>query len=130
MMRLSRRSLSRWIAAELLAGQSIVKVAERAAAVMLASKQESQVDLLMSDVAWELEKRGETTSAVVTTARPMTDELRKKIKQFIADSTETKRVDIDEKVDPGLLGGVRIETASSSWDKTVRKALNDIREAV
>jgi F0F1-type ATP synthase delta subunit len=126
---ISRRRLARYGADELLAGKSPRQVAKQLAAVMILTKREKQTDLLVADIAWELEARGKMATATVTTASPLTDSLRREIVNFITKSAQVNNATLEERVDKSVLGGVRIETEAHSWDKTARRRLMDIREA-
>jgi F0F1-type ATP synthase delta subunit len=129
MISISRRRLARYGADELLAGKSPRQVAKQLAAVMVLTKREKQIDLLAADIAWELESRGKFATAMVTTASPLSDRLRREIISFIKKAAKVDDAILQEQVDRTVLGGVRIETEAHSWDKTARKRLMDIREA-
>jgi F0F1-type ATP synthase delta subunit len=126
---ISRRSLARYGTDQLLAGAPLDQVAKQLAAALLQSKRDKQVDLLISDIAGELEDRGKLASATVTSATPLTDHLKTELIKFIKSSTQVEHTALNEKVDKSVLGGVQIETARHSWDKTAKRALMDIREA-
>ena len=65
-----------------------------------------------------------TVTAV--TKLPLSDELRKKLSDKISVITD-KTVDLVCKVDPDVLGGVRLDFDGKSVDGTVRHRLEDIR---
>ena len=65
-----------------------------------------------------------TVTAV--TKLPLSDELRKKLSDKISAITD-KTVDLVCKVDPDVLGGVRLDFDGKSVDGTVRHRLEDIR---
>ncbi len=67
--------------------------------------------------------------AEVTTASALTDEQRSKLIDRLKKMTG-KRIVLNEKVDETLLGGVLLEMDGHRWDNTLRKRLNEIRDAV
>jgi F-type H+-transporting ATPase subunit delta len=130
MTRLSRRQLATYGADQILAGESTQKVSARLAAVLSETKRTNDAELLARDIAWELETRGKLASANITSASQLTDELRSELANFIKSTAKVDKVSLQENIDKSVLGGVRIETAVHSWDKTVAKKLRNIRETV
>jgi F-type H+-transporting ATPase subunit delta len=130
MTRLSRRQLATYGADQILAGEPIKKVSARLAAVLSETKRTNDAELLARDIAWELETRGKLASANITSASQLTDELRSELANFIKSTAKVDKVSLQENIDKSVLGGVRIETAVHSWDKTVAKKLRNIRETV
>lgn len=128
MTSISRRQLARYAADQLLAKQPARKVMAELAAVLVASRRTSQAGLLASDIAWELEHRGQIATAQVTSAHALSDSLRKQISVHVKKAAKVNEVIIDETVDESVVGGLRIETAIHSWDKTVKRQLTDIQE--
>jgi F0F1-type ATP synthase delta subunit len=127
--KLSRRQLAEYTANQILAGVSPVKIAKQLAAVLSAAKRTKEVELLARDIAYELEIRGKVANANITSASQVSNEIREQIKKFIKETAEVDEVSLEENIDKSVLGGVRIETAVHSWDKTIAKKLRNIREA-
>lgn len=65
--------------------------------------------------------------AVAVTAIPLPRELREKLLKKLADTTG-KKIDLCERIDPSVLGGIRLEMDGQQLDGTVRHRLNDIRK--
>ncbi len=72
----------------------------------------------------EIAARG-TVVARVATAPPLTSELEAAITQLVG----AKEITIAESVDPGLIGGVRIETPGKLLDATIKRKLLALRQA-
>lgn len=125
---LSRRRLAGYAADQLLDKARPSKVAQELAAILIASRRQNQAELLAEDIGWELERRGQAANAAVVSARGLSEQLRKDIAAHIKKAAGVKEVIINETVDPSVLGGVRIDTAAHSWDKTLRRKLTDIKE--
>jgi F0F1-type ATP synthase delta subunit len=128
-VRLSRRQLAEYAASELMAGVSSETIARQLAAVLTATKRAHESELLTRDIAWELENRGAVANADITSATPLSESLRNDLAKFIKQAANVDTVQLQENVDRSVLGGVKIETAIHSWDKTVATKLNNIREA-
>jgi F0F1-type ATP synthase delta subunit len=129
MTHLSRRQLAEYAANQWMAGTSARNITRQLAAVLVASKRAHESELLVRDIAWELERRGEVASASITSATPLSETLRKDLAKFIKQAAKVDRVSIQETTDKSVIGGVKIETAIHSWDKTVATKLKNIREA-
>ena len=129
MQKLTRRQLAKYAADQLQSGASIQDIAAHLAAVLASSKRSGQGRQLAEDIAFEMESRGLLAEATLTSAHPLGAELVAQLEKFIKDETETKKVIINEVVEPEVIGGVRIETARRSWDQTIKRRLTDIQEA-
>jgi F0F1-type ATP synthase delta subunit len=130
MVSLSRRQLAVYAADQLLAGKRVSSIARDLAAVLVNSRRANQAELLAQDIAWELEHRGEVANATVTSAHELSEQLRKQISNFVKQSAKVNQVIINENLDESVIGGVRIETAAHSWDKTLSRKLTEVREVL
>lgn len=130
MVSLSRRQLAVYAADQLLANKRVSGIAKELAAVLVNSRRSNQAELLAQDIAWELEHRGEVANAMVTSAHELSEELRKQISNFVKQSAKVNQVIINENLDESVIGGVRIETAAHSWDKTLSRKLTEVREVL
>ena len=61
------------------------------------------------------------------TAAPLSDELRRKLEHKLS-NLSGKTIDLTCRVDPGVLGGVRLDWDGKQLDGTVRRRLDDIRD--
>jgi F-type H+-transporting ATPase subunit delta len=129
MINFSRRQLARYAVDELAAKTSASKLSKKLAAALLASHRSKEADLLMADIEHELEQRGYQTNALATSAHPLTLKLRKELTARLKKLTGAKDVVLQEQLDADVIGGVRVEASDRSWDMTIKKRLNDIREA-
>ena len=127
---LSRRQLAGYAAGQLLDGRSPRSLSKELAAVLVASKRANQAELLADDIAYELENGGRAANATVTSAHGLGEQLRKQISVFVKKSADVEHVIINEQIDESVIGGVHIETAAHSWDKTLRRKLTEVREVV
>lgn len=126
----SRRQLADYIIDYLAGAKARSKLSKNVAAALIASRNKKETDLLMEDVAHELENRGLVAHAKVTTATPLTDQLRGQLKAQLKKAVVVKNVILEEEIDKAVIGGIRIETANHTWDKTIARRLNDIKGGV
>lgn len=123
----SRRVIARTIAAKLLEEPKERKhwIAVLAAYLVDANRVD-ELDLVVNDIAHELfEQRGELL-VDVTSARPLTEQVRAELKALLKESTGAKQVDLSEQVDPAVLGGLIARTPDAQLDVTVRTKLRQL----
>jgi F-type H+-transporting ATPase subunit delta len=73
--------------------------------------------------------RGETR-AEVTVAEKLDDKHLATLKEAIAASTKQKSVELDVKIDPAILGGLKVKISSRMIDASLKTKLNSIRNAM
>lgn len=129
MNKISRRSLARYAADQLIGGVSAKIVAKHLVAVLIDGQRQKEAPLLLADINYELQSRGRLAAATVTTANGLSTKLRSEVTALIKKSSKVQQVLLSEQVDKNIIGGIRIETAERTWDKTVIGQLNKLREA-
>ena len=72
-------------------------------------------------------ERKEIRSAVVTTAAPLDEELRKDVLSFIKKQGEGE-IELDERVDENLIGGAIIRLGDKQLDASVLRQINDLKQ--
>lgn len=121
---ITRRSLARYAASQLNAGIPADQVMNQLAAYLVESGRVREADLVVRTIEDEFAAEGIIIARVIT-AEPLSDKLR----EFVAARLNGQTVHIDEKIDPAVLGGIRIETADSLFDGTVKRKLLTLRHA-
>ncbi|WP_321970671.1 F0F1 ATP synthase subunit delta [Paratractidigestivibacter sp.] len=74
-----------------------------------------------------LDNEDKTVSVTVTTAVPMDDELRAKVKAK-AEKDLNAPVYLVERVDPSIIGGIMLEQRGKRYDASIRAQLSNIRK--
>jgi F0F1-type ATP synthase delta subunit len=128
MNKISRRALSRWAADQLEAGRPIKDIAAHIGAVLKQGRMPDQVEFLVNDIIWELEQRRSLAIGKVTTAYSLAAPLEKILSDQIKQVTGARQIVLEKKIDKGVVGGVRVETASHVWDATVARKLSELKE--
>jgi len=124
--RLSRRSLARHSAEQLLAGVSQKTVLEQVAAYLIESHRIKELELIVQDIIAYLAKQG-TVVANITSAFDLSDATNKALKQFIAEKTGATDITLTETIDPSVLGGVKVELPGQELDTTIIRKLTHLR---
>ncbi len=125
-MSMSRRVLARGVARELAAGVDIHVLAPQLAAYVIEEGMTKQLDELINDIVYECALRGDS-QVVVTTARPLTEDLRTLVMNFVRTHESASTISLAEVVDSSLVGGIVIETPSRRFDASVASSLKQLK---
>ena len=96
------------------------------AAYMLENGLSDRTDAVINDVAREIFALNGALLVRVTSARPLTAQLRKELETFLIDKTGAKQLYLEEAVDPLVLGGVIARTPDAELDLTIRSKLKQL----
>jgi len=124
-MAISRRILVRAVVDQ-LESEATPVVMKRLAAYVIEHKLARQLELILSDIEAELARR-EIVIADVTTARPLVDESRAAILDYIRGLTKVRNPELRESVDESLLGGSIIKVAGTELDSSLKTKLNRLK---
>lgn len=127
--KVSRRALARYAVDQLLAGAPAAAVAKHLAAALIDSQRQKEANLLLADINYNLQSRGRLAAATVTSASQLSAHLRREVADLVKKSANVQQVILSEQIDKKIIGGLRIETAERTWDKTVTSQLEKLREA-
>lgn len=102
-------------------------IIQQLAGYLVDTKQTKQLDLLVQDIADELFVQNGHLSADVTTAQPMADaDIRTALTTMLTQNTGAKTVELHNKTDKTIVGGVLVRTSRHELDATVRSQLKQI----
>jgi len=125
--KLSRRVLARAIAQKLVDEPNRRKHwLKLLAAYMVDHKMTDNVELLAKDIIREVFALNGELLVSATTARPLTDSLRKDLMHILRQATGAKQVVLDEHVDPAIIGGFVAQTPDAEFDASVRTTLQKL----
>jgi F0F1-type ATP synthase delta subunit len=123
----SRRDIVRVVTRHLLdEPQQRQRWIERLAAYMLEHKLFHAVDLVVNDLAHELQVQAGLLTAEVVSVRQLDDELRQAIRQLLQGQTGADEVVLHETTDQALLGGFVARTPDAEIDASVRTKLKKL----
>jgi len=123
MLKTSRRTVAKVIADQLLNGASSEKLMQQLAGYLVKHGLTKQSDLYLRDIESLLATRGHSI-VDVTTARELSDSLRKQITKAFAGQ---QSVVLREHIDESVIGGIRIQTSDKLFDATVSEKLRQLR---
>lgn len=124
---ISRRVIARTIATKLLDEPKNHKHwVSVLAAYLIETNRVDELELVVNDIAHEMfEQRGELLVDVVS-ARPLHDQVRQELKQYLKEATHAHHVDLTERTDPSLIGGLIARTPDAQLDASVRTKLKQL----
>ena len=118
--------------ADLVQWQHARKFSPEVLETLAAMQRENDLDLV-SQVAKQykeyLDAEDKTVSVTVTTAVPLDDELREKVRAK-AEADLKAPVYLVERVDPSIIGGIMLEARGKRYDASVRAQLANIRKTL
>lgn len=123
----SRRVIARTIAAKLLEepkerGRWVAMLA----AYLVDTNRVNELELVVNDIAHELFVQKGELLVDVTSARPLTDQVRAELKALLKESTGAAQVDLSEQIDPAVVGGLIARTPDAQLDVTIRATLRQL----
>lgn len=123
---ISRRAVARYVAGELDNGKNPSDVLTQLAAYLVAHRKTKQLDRYVAEIESELAVRG-VVVADVTTARPLSDELRTNVESLVTTQTGGRHVALREHVEPDIIGGIVIRSAGKEYDRSIKRAVRALR---
>jgi F0F1-type ATP synthase delta subunit len=103
------------------------KLETAVAAYLLEQNMEGQLDSLMRDVLKYRAAHG-IVEATAVSAFPLTGDTRSEVLQVLkAEYPSAKSYHLNERINPDVIGGVRLEMADEELDLTVRSKLNTLK---
>src|SRR5688572_1610893 len=127
MAKLSRRLLARTIATKLVEHPSERRHwIQTLAAYLVEQNRTEEVDLIVNDIAHELYRQAGVLLVHVESAHPLSDSVRKELKDLLSNATKAKHIELTEKTNPELLGGLVARTPDAAIDLSVRTKLKQL----
>lgn len=123
----SRRRIAKFIADQLVSGESPKRVARVLAAYLSSNHQVRQSGLIIRDIEAELVNSHQHLSADIISARVLTAETRDILIKMLKAKTGAATVELSERVDGNLLGGVIVRTPEAEMDASLRKKLTRLK---
>lgn len=123
----SRTRVAHYLASRLADSGDRAKAVQAAAAWLVTTGRSRQDRYLARDVAQALSERGYVLVRIAT-ARPLDADARAAIESFLRRETGAQTLELEEIIDPALIGGVRLELPGAELDATVRRRLTALVE--
>ena len=115
--------MTEYVADQIVAGANEKDVATSLAAYLIDTRRTSELELIVRDIDYQLSERGIVLASVIS-AYTLSDATKKMITDMITDTTGAKTIELEEHIDPSVLGGVRIDIPGRQLDGTIARRLN------
>lgn len=124
MPKLSRKRVAREVV-RLIAEQPgrQKEIVQQLAGYLVATKQAASADLLLNDIADELLQTRRHLSADVQTAFGLSDSTREQVITMLKTHTGAQTVELNEHVNPELIGGITVRTSELELDASIKRQL-------
>jgi F-type H+-transporting ATPase subunit delta len=97
--------------------------------VLINKRRESLLDNVVAEFARYRDRHEGRVKASVTTARKLDADLVKALSAALEQRTK-KSVDLEERIDPNVLGGIRVNLGDAVLDGTIHRGLQDMRRSL
>ncbi len=125
-VRLSRRKIADYVAQQMAGDATTDRLVLKLAAFIVDTKRTNELGLIIRDIEYALSRRG-VVLAKVTSAFDLSEATRLAVTKLIADKTGASQVHLGQFIDPGVLGGVKIDLPGLQYDATVARRLTTLR---
>jgi F-type H+-transporting ATPase subunit delta len=122
-VRLSRRKIAEYIATQVTKGGSMKELATSLAAFLIDTRRTTEIELIIRDIQFQLAECGVVLASVVS-ADALSDATRTAIIDMVTKQTTAKTVELNQFIDPTVLGGVRIDIPGRQLDATIFRRLS------
>ena len=102
-------------------------IVQTLAAYLIVHKQQKRADVLLLDIASELERVDAHLYAEVVSAFSLDAAARDELTNYLRRATDARTVELNEHVESDLLAGAVIRTASQELDTSARTKLNRLK---
>ena len=118
--------MAEYIAEGLVEGKNKKILFKQLAAYLVDSRRTKELDLIIRDIEWKLAEKG-YIQATITSAFDLTAQTTKALEAFVKAETKASKVSLEKKLDPSVLGGVKISVPGREIDQTVAHQLTVLK---
>ena len=122
----TRTTVAEFVASQLVHDRK--DVIQEAAAWLVANKRVRQADYFVNDIAKYLQQQG-YLYARVSSAYELDTKTKADIMNYLCE-LGPKQVEVEYELDPGLIGGIKIQTPTAKLDASVRMKLDRLVEGL
>lgn len=127
MAKLSRKELAMYIAKRTLDAKDYKKLVREIAAFLLEERRTPDLGSLMRDIMHIRAELGIIEAAAVS-AHNLSMDVKKEIKEMLKERfPQAKEISVTNKIDPSVVGGVRVETSGKQLDLSLRGKLANFK---
>ena len=95
--------------------------------IIARKNREPIVDAIADEYIAQYDRMKGISHAVVITTMPLSDTLRQKFKSMVTQITSNSTIELEERIDPKLIGGYVLRIGDRQIDGSLRSQLNEMR---
>jgi F-type H+-transporting ATPase subunit delta len=126
MARLSRRTIAKYIADQLIAEADSDTLIQQLAAYLVDTRRTKELSLIVRDIQYFMAQAG-SVYGVVTTATALPAATQKAVEAYVKQHTGANTVSLENSIDADVIGGVKISIPSRELDATIHHSLNILK---
>lgn len=124
--KLSRRSLAHYVAENIVDAKKRPVAVQQLAAHLVYTRRTKELGLIIRDVEAVLLERGVVMGTIIS-ATELSAEVCKTVERFVAAQTGAKTIALDARIDPTVLGGIKLTLPGRELDRTVQHQLTTLK---
>jgi F0F1-type ATP synthase delta subunit len=125
-VRLSRHKLASYYAESLMNRKDSKQLALQLAAYLIETKRTKELRMIIGDIEYQMSLKG-VVIANVTSAHGLDEIAKNALIDFIRQTTDATHIHLNEHLDPGLLGGVKLKFPGAELDTTIARRLTTLK---
>lgn len=95
--------------------------------IVARKNREAIVDAIADEFINQYDRMKGIGHATIITTMPLSDALREKFQSMVMSYTKGKSVELEEKIDPRIIGGYILRVGDQQIDGSIRNQLNELR---
>jgi len=107
--------------------KDVAPIVQQFIEVVVRKKREPLLEQIAKDLIAMYKVHNNIRSYSVTTASPLSDELRTKVRKIIDEQGRGGTIELEEKIDPNIIGGFVIRLGDQLYDASLSSRFNDLR---
>ncbi|RTK94745.1 hypothetical protein EKI60_02470 [Candidatus Saccharibacteria bacterium] len=127
MARATNSTIARALLADIDAGKDMQTITESLAAYLVQERRLGDLNAILRDVERQLFTQRGVLYVHADVARPMSEQQKQDVTSIFQAQSGAKEVVIEETINKGVIGGVRLTTADQQLDLTVRRQLQRLK---
>jgi len=106
------------------------EIIEKFVQVLVENNQASQIEKIISYFSNLWGKENGLVEAEIISSRKLDNKIVKLLNDYIVKLSDAKKVNIEEKVDPGIIGGVVIKYGDKIMDGSLKTEIRDFKRVI
>jgi F-type H+-transporting ATPase subunit delta len=125
-IRLSRRKIASYYAQSLIDGIDAKKLTLQLAAYLIESRRTKELVSIISDIEYQLSLSG-VVLANITSSHELSDLAKAAVTDLVKQTTGATDIQLQERIDPSVFGGVKLEFTGFELDTTIARRLTALK---